>query len=369
MFGRMCAFRIRRGLRFWAALGVLALSLVHGCGGGGGQPTTPTQILEQENNTFLSEVGSALEEALQGKQASIRVRKDNLTALLLDSEGSVVVGAAIEGAENLSPEQLARGADVLFIFVRGTIGSQLPSGFYIMRVSQEVTTSPGTSPAVKWRAQLRNLQGEVKAETDNVEVGVGNPNLGKPRILVSFEDGYVNFGYIGQGFYTIYRTYYAGGYFLYSYQPPDPSPLPKSGQKIVDAAKRLYRRALEFIGADSSRPMILATSDRGMFIHAAEQGLENLTLEQLKKGAKISLMYWPPRKDPVILSLSQSPDGRWVAKLVDKEGNVVKEATKVVVEEQPSTQKVKLSFDFGDNEICVDVSVNGFKVVACFSWE
>jgi hypothetical protein len=349
-------------------LGVLALSLVHGCGGGGGQPTTPTQILEQENNTFLSEVGSALEEALQGKQASIRVRKDNLTALLLDSEGSVVVGAAIDRAENLSPEQLARGADVLFIFVRGTIGSQLPSGFYIMRVSQEVTTSPGTSPAVKWRAQLRNLQGEVKAETDNVEVGVGNPNLGKPRILVSFEDGYVNFGYIGQGGSIIYRTRYTGGFYLYSYQQPeDSSQLPKSGQKIVDAAKRLYRKALEFIGADSSRPMILATSDRGMFIHAAEQGLENLTLEQLKKGAKISLMYWPPKMATIYLS--QSPDGRWVAKLVDKEGNVVKEATEVIVEEQPSTQKVKLSIEAGGYEICVDVAVDGFKAVACFSWE
>jgi hypothetical protein len=206
----------------------------------------------------------------------------------------------------------------------------------------------------------------VKAETDNVEVGVGNPNLGKPRILVSFEDGYVNFGYIGR-FYTIYRTRYTGGFFLFSYQPPDPSPLPKSGQKIVDAAKRLYRRALEFIGADSSRPMILATSDRGMFIHAAEQGLENLTLEQLKKGAKISLMYWPPKMATIYLS--QSPDGRWVAKLVDKGGNVVKEATEVVVEEQPSTQKVKLSFDFGGYEICVDVAVDGFKAVACFSWE
>jgi hypothetical protein len=54
---------------------------------------------------------------------------------------------------------------------------------------------------------------------------------------------------------------------------------------------------------------------------------------------------------------------------VDKGGNVVKEATEVVVEEQPSTQKVKLSFEAGGYEICVDVAVDGFKAVACFSWE
>ena len=203
-----CAFRLGRKPVFWSALWILVAGLLFGCGGGGGGPTTPTQILEQENNSFRLAVIEAMEEAL-GKQASVKIRKDNFTALLLDGEGSILVVAGIEDAEKLSLEQLARGADVMFIFVRGTQGSELNSGFYIVRIQQ--STSPGTAPATQWIAQIRDIRGEVKSETEAEVVG-GNPNLQVPKITVRFDDGYVNFGYYAGGFY-LFRTRYAGGFF------------------------------------------------------------------------------------------------------------------------------------------------------------
>jgi len=358
-----CALRLGHKSVFWSALGILVASLLFGCGGGGGGGlTAPTQILEQENNSFRLAVINALEEAL-GRQANIKVRKDNFTALLLDGEGSIVVVAGIEDAEKLSLEQLARGADVMFIFVRGTQGSQLPSGFYIVRV-QQVSTSPGTAPATQWIAQIRDMRGEVKAETE-VEVGNGNPNLQVPKIMVSFEDGYVNFGYYAGGFF-LYRTRYTGGYFLYSFDNPDPdlTPLPQAGSKIVNAAKRFYKRALEVSG--SSGPMILATTYDGLFLHAAAPGLENLTLDQLKQGADMSVNSYPPKYATIYkIRISLSPDGRWVAKFVDEKGEILGEAPATVEEQQQETQKVKLSFEWGDERICVDAKFGKVKVEVC----
>ena len=128
---------------------------------------TPTAMLtmEQANQTFRSEVASALREA--AGQAGVSVRTDNFTAIPLDDGSSVGVNAGIVGVEDLTLDQLAQGADALFTFLRLPQGSDLPSGFYTVRFFQ----TPGTT---SWRAQFKNQEGRVALERD-AEVGPGDP--------------------------------------------------------------------------------------------------------------------------------------------------------------------------------------------------
>ena len=155
------------------------------------------------------------------------------------------------------------------------------------------------------------------------------------------------------------------GFFLYSVDNPvpDPTPLPQAGTKIVDAAKRFYKRALEVSG--SSGPMILATTYDGLFLHAASPGLENLTLDQLKQGADVSVNSYPQYATIFKTRISLSPDGRWVAKFVDEKGQILREVPATVEEQQQETKKVKLSFEWGDDRICVDAKFGKVKVEIC----
>jgi hypothetical protein len=95
---------------------------------------TPEQSLEKANQTFRNEVAQALQQI--ARQARVQIRTDNFVAIPLDDGSSVVVNAGIAGVENLTLEQLARGADVLFTFLRVPQGSGLPSGFYTVRIFQ-----------------------------------------------------------------------------------------------------------------------------------------------------------------------------------------------------------------------------------------
>jgi hypothetical protein len=134
---------------------------------------TPEQSLEKANQTFRNEVAQALQQI--ARQARVQIRTDNFVAIPLDDGSSVVVNAGIAGVENLTLEQLAQGADVLFTFLRVPQGSGLPSGFYTVRIFRMGT---------QWKAQFKNLQGRVALETD-AEVGPGDPALQRPSMILT----------------------------------------------------------------------------------------------------------------------------------------------------------------------------------------
>ncbi len=123
----------------------------------------PEQKLEQLNQTFRSAVASAMQEA--AGLAKVRLQTDNFTAIVLDDGNSVVMNGVIAGVENLTLEQLAQGADVLFTFLPQ--GSALPSGFYIVRFLRRET---------QWKAQFKDLEGKVILEAD-AEVNEEDPAL------------------------------------------------------------------------------------------------------------------------------------------------------------------------------------------------
>jgi len=98
------------------------------------------------------------------RQAGVKIRTDNFVAIPFDDSGTVIVNSMIEGADRVSIEQLAKGADVLFIYSGaklGFAGREIDPGFYVVRISQNPASG-------QWIAQFKNLQGRVVLETEAI---------------------------------------------------------------------------------------------------------------------------------------------------------------------------------------------------------
>jgi hypothetical protein len=127
---------------------------------------TPEQQLEQANQIFRSTVASEMQAA--ARQAGVKIRTDNFVAIPFDDSSMVFVNAMIEGADRVSIEQLAQGADILFIYSGAKLEHakerpkrEVDPGFYVVRISQNPASG-------QWLAQFKNLQGRVVLETEAI---------------------------------------------------------------------------------------------------------------------------------------------------------------------------------------------------------
>jgi len=121
-----------------------------------------TRRLQEANKAFRDAVASEMQEA--ARQAGVKIRTDNFVAIPFDDSGTVIVNSMIEGADRVSIEQLAKGADVLFIYSGaklGFAGREIDPGFYVVRISQNPASG-------QWLAQFKNLQGRVVLETEAI---------------------------------------------------------------------------------------------------------------------------------------------------------------------------------------------------------
>ena len=104
----------------------------------------------------------------------MKIRTDNFVAIPFDDSGTVVVNAMIEGADRVSIEQLAKGADVLFIYSGaklGYAGKEIDPGFYVVRISQNPASG-------QWIAQFKNSQGRIVLETEAVAKLITDTQVG-----------------------------------------------------------------------------------------------------------------------------------------------------------------------------------------------
>jgi hypothetical protein len=313
---------------------------------------TPEQRLEQANQTFRSTVASALQEA--AKLAEVTIKTDNFVAIPLDDGSSVVVNAVISVVENLTLEQLAKGADVLFVFLRLPQGSGLPSGFYIVRFFQ-------TPDTTQWRAQFKNLEGQVALETD-AEVGPGEVyRRGVPYILVDHAKITVN----AQASVPLGT----GG--------PDPTPLPAAGQKIAQATANFYQAArgiINTVKTNTYRQVIIGSRDDNLVVHTVFQGVEKLTLDELAKGQDVFFGYFRTPQSSELptgfytVRIAQSATGEWLARFVDAKGNTVKEGPATVGHGETPAQKTSggWTIEIGPDGICIDYHIRPIVTKVCW---
>ncbi|MGY3170227.1 hypothetical protein [Thermostichus sp. MS-CIW-15] len=85
-----------------------------------------TRRLQEANKAFRDAVASEMQVA--ARQAGVKIRTDNFVAIPFDDSSMVFVNAMIEGADRVSINQLAQGADVLFIYSIQARSWALPEG-------------------------------------------------------------------------------------------------------------------------------------------------------------------------------------------------------------------------------------------------
>jgi hypothetical protein len=301
---------------------------------------TPEQQLEQANQTFRSTVASAMQEA--AKLAGVTIKTDNFVAILLDDGSSVVVNAGIAGVENLTLEQLAKGADVLFVFLRVPQGSGLPSGFYTVRFFQ----TPGTT---QWKAQFRNLEGQVALETD-AEVGPGDLAREIPKLTGGFGCDFDK----GECWIKIdirWKNAYAKASVRVGTGGPDPTPLPAAGQVIAQATAKFYEEArgiINTVKTNTYRQVIIGSRDDYLVVHTAFRGVQILPGELAQSHDILFCYIRPPQSSDLptgfyTVRIAQSATGEWVARFVDAKGNTVKEVRATVDRVEPPLQTTKLT--------------------------
>ena len=121
---------------------------------------SPAEInLQKVNAEFRRSIITEMQEA--ARQAGVKIRTDNFVAIPFDDSSMVFVNAMIEGADRVSIEQLAKGADVLFVYSAaklGPAGREMDPGFYVVRISRNPANG-------QWLAQFKNSQGRIVLET------------------------------------------------------------------------------------------------------------------------------------------------------------------------------------------------------------
>lgn len=308
------------------------------------------RAMEAANQVFRSAVASALQEAAQ--QAGVQVRTDDFVAVPADDDGSsLVVNARIAGVENLTLEQLAQGADVLFTFLRLPQGSALPSGFYTVRIFGMLGTT-------QWRAQFKNLQGEVALET---EAQVGEEEPAELKIKLT---GEIDFDAGTASIHIKWKTNKAKVATRIGTGSRDTTPLPPAGQRIVQAATGFQQVAIVKIRStksNASERVIIGTRDDILVAQTVFLGAENLTLEQLAQaqGADVFFAYLRlPQGAQVpagfyVVRILRNPAEQWVAQLRNARDQVVKEvpATVTPVDGQAG---IRLSLGIVSEPITVD---------------
>jgi len=276
---------------------------------------TPEERMQRANQRFREEIAGALQ--AMGRQMGVPVRTDDFVASA-DDDPPLIVGALIAGAEDLPIEELARGADLLFVFLRVPQGSGLPSGFYVIRVSQD---------SGRWRAQFRDAQGRIALETPmDVEIkettdeqaDLFRIKVTTPRGRVIIKDIRKGLRMAGPG-----RTVDAQIELPLGTGGPDGTPLPPAGQAILRATDTLLRAARDSIAAgakltkaDAARAVGAASTGEAFIVWTYINGMERASIEELARGRPAMLVIAGDQRwgDKLWLSrIGRDAAGQWFA--------------------------------------------------------
>ncbi|MDH7577417.1 MAG: copper amine oxidase N-terminal domain-containing protein [Bacillota bacterium] len=279
---------------------------------------------------FNAEIKAAMQEA--ARQAKIKLAEAEPVEVIgkesqLTKPNVKVVSIAIQGADTLTIEQLAKGADVLFTFLQLPEGSELSSGFYVIRIS-------GDPKANKWVAQFKNMDGKVVLEKP-AEVGAGARALpgGKVKVTVkiSFPGPTVTLD-IHWNSASIQTAFGIGN------GGPDTTPLLEAGQKVVQAVEKyavsvndaLTQAAKKYENGILDGWMSSSRGDDLLVAHTVFEGVNDLTIEELTKGQDVFFGYFRTPKGSKLpagfykVRIVQE-SGRWLGRFVNDKGEVVYE--------------------------------------------
>jgi hypothetical protein len=329
---------------------------------------SPTPIRDEEMEIVglgfekkRAEIKIAMQEAAQ--QAKIKLAEAD-PVVVIGKESQLtepyvkVVNAAIQGVDALNTEQLAKGADVLFTFMHLPKDSELPSGFYVIHVK-------GDPKANKWVAQFKNTERRVVLEKPaEFEKEVSAPrDKVKVTAKISFPGPTVTLDihWSSASIQTAFRLDNYG---------PDTTPLAtekstvQNSKKALDAfinatTKALTQAAGKYGNGILDGWMSLSRGDDFFVAYTVFEGVNDLTIEELKKGQDAFFGYFHTSKLPPgfykVRIVQES--GRWLGRFVNDKGEVVYEGPAEVTEGEYAAKtkhKGKFTGDVGPNSATVD---------------
>ncbi|MCS6818272.1 MAG: hypothetical protein N0A16_11440 [Blastocatellia bacterium] len=278
---------------------------------------TPAERLQRANETFRSEVASALQAI--GRQAGALVQTDNF-AFAFNGNPPLVVNAMIRDAGDLPLERLSQGVDILLVFLWLPVGSALPSGFYVIRVFRD-------PPAGSWWAQFKDLGGRILLQTPmEVSVRPTEDEAQKPRYQLTAKGKLIPPTLIID-WHKKDRTVQVDAQIELPIGTggADAMPLPSAGQAIVRAANTLLSAARDAIAAgatliraDAAWTVAVASDQDGIVAWTYINGMERASIEDLARGRETILTFglgkfWLYRirrdENGQWLATSRSPDG------------------------------------------------------------
>jgi len=244
--------------------------------------------IEEANQTFRDEVASAMMDAasLFGKE----IETSNFVTVLSEEGYGIAVNSFIRGADSLTIDELASGADVLFTFVRLPAGSSVPSGFYVVRL---VGQNDGT-----WLAQFIDQAGAVAFET-TADVGYGDAKFKIPEATIEktvFQLKNPQTGewdiHIEIKFDWHWVELFGSTNLVVGTGGPDPTPLTPEGLRIVSSANNFRSIARDALAqasqgfAGMSGPadinldsIMIASRDDLLLAYAPFVGIEDIAPE------------------------------------------------------------------------------------------
>ncbi len=239
---------------------------------------SPEEQMEEANRKLRSSFIYAV-------QASQRMGVDLGSSPLFGIEtAGRVMSAPIAGVDTKTIDDLASGADVLFTFLNLPQGSELPSGFYIVRLSQ---TSTGN-----WVAQFIDETGTPGLETD-VGVYFGNKERQRPYLTFEFgKDPKTN-----EFFLKIdieWKNVSAETRIALGSGDIDPTPLSPEGRAIVDAMDTFSTEAwniLSSLNGNISEDIVIASREDALVAYSPLKGVENFTPDDYLNGQDVAFSY------------------------------------------------------------------------------
>jgi hypothetical protein len=301
------------------------------------------RAMETANQVFRAQVQQAAQQAQQ--LAGVEVDTTDFVVIAADDEASsIVVTAAMLGAADLTPEQLAQGADLLFVFLRLPQGSGVLSGFYVVRLSRL-----GDS---EWRAQLRTLDNDPVLEVvAEVETQIpAEPEI-KLTSKIDFDNAMVWMGATWDGNRVNVGVPLGSGL-------PDTIPLIPAGQTIVRGATQFQNEAEHTINNSKSNNfrLTLGTTNGILIAQAIVRGAERLTLEELAMGQDVFFQYYRlPVVDPIApgfytVRIFRNPEDEWIAQIRDLDDQVVQEGPVTIRDHEP-VERAALLLDISAHSV------------------
>lgn len=292
-----------------------ALLLLNACGGGGGATVSEEQQIVATNTQFRSQVASILTRA--ASEFGVEIEPDNFASIIQrDSENvRFSVNASIRGVEQLTIDDLRRGADILFTFLHFSDGR---SGFFVTRIREENG---------EWIAELRTLEGSTTIR--DVDVGTGNPGNPLP----------IQGTFLSLKFWT---SWYQACRDIHWTSPSSPFTFQGCGQpdfterttqgnyesQLGDIAIRTLdtmEQALRSRSRNASREVMCISRDDTLVVAQMHSGVSSWTLERLAQQSPMTCYYHTGNSSRIVPVQITNDNGVWstpnlpVARLVIKE--------------------------------------------------